>query len=81
MQRNHCPACLYGKHVDENPGDRASRCAGMMEPTSVEVQSTGHVIVHRCRKCGLTKRNKAAPDDSMDAIIDLMRRSTGGTPG
>ena len=20
--RNHCPECLYSKHVDKNPGDR-----------------------------------------------------------
>ena len=29
---NHCPRCLYSKHVDINPGDRAEQCDGMMEP-------------------------------------------------
>lgn len=33
--RNHCPHCLYSKHVDINPGDRASECGGLMEPVGV----------------------------------------------
>ncbi|MDD6991372.1 MAG: RNHCP domain-containing protein, partial [Oscillospiraceae bacterium] len=24
--RNHCPNCLSSKHVDDEPGDRASDC-------------------------------------------------------
>ncbi|WDF05905.1 RNHCP domain-containing protein [Shouchella hunanensis] len=30
--RNHCPFCLYSKHQDIIPGDRASTCGGLMEP-------------------------------------------------
>src|SRR3989344_4073116 len=30
--RSHCPKCLWSKHVDHEPGDRASSCHGMMEP-------------------------------------------------
>ena len=29
--RNHCPNCLSSLHVDEEPGDRASYCGGIME--------------------------------------------------
>ena len=30
--RNHCPYCLYSKHVDKNfSGDRASDCHGRMK--------------------------------------------------
>ncbi|HYC79501.1 MAG TPA: RNHCP domain-containing protein, partial [Candidatus Binatia bacterium] len=29
---NHCPNCLYSKHVDNNPGDRLNKCHGLMEP-------------------------------------------------
>ena len=32
---NHCPKCLWSKHVDINPGDRAEKCGGMMKPISV----------------------------------------------
>ena len=28
--RNHCPNCLASLHVDEEPGDRASDCGGIM---------------------------------------------------
>ena len=24
--RDHCPYCLYSKHVDINPGDRQNTC-------------------------------------------------------
>ena len=26
--RDHCPNCLYSKHVDINPGDRENNCQG-----------------------------------------------------
>ena len=28
--RNHCPFCLYSKHLDINPGDRAEKCHGLL---------------------------------------------------
>ena len=34
--RNHCPYCLYSKHVDVNPGDRAEECHGVLEPVGAE---------------------------------------------
>lgn len=35
--RNHCPYCLYSKHVDDAfPGDRASGCCGLMEPIGTD---------------------------------------------
>ena len=30
--RNHCPNCLASLHVDDEPGDRAADCGGVMEP-------------------------------------------------
>src|SRR5262245_24885788 len=31
--RNHCPLCLYSRHVDDKrPGDRASICGAKMAP-------------------------------------------------
>ena len=32
---NHCPQCLWSKHVDINPGDREELCNGMMKPVGV----------------------------------------------
>ncbi|HEY4515064.1 MAG TPA: RNHCP domain-containing protein, partial [Candidatus Paceibacterota bacterium] len=56
---NHCPKCLWSKHVDNNPGDRAQGCGGLMEPVGVEYKSAGSVITHRCTRCGTLKKNKA----------------------
>ena len=70
--RNHCPFCLYSIHVDDIPGDRASDCHGAMVPVGVRYHSKkGWQIVHRCKKCGIEKVNRAAPDD-MDAVIRLL---------
>lgn len=70
--RNHCPACLYSKHVDINPGDRAEECHGLLEPISVEISSKkGYVIIYKCKKCGKIRRNIAAKDDNMNKIIKL----------
>lgn len=68
---NHCPECLWSKHVDTSPGDRASECGGTMEPRGIEVQGREYILTHKCRKCGHTKRNKAADNDSIDALISL----------
>ena len=73
--RNHCPKCLHSKHVDINPGDRAEECKGTLEPIGVQLDSKkGYVIVFRCRKCGAIRRNKAAEDDNMSAIIQLSKK-------
>ncbi|MGC8981457.1 MAG: RNHCP domain-containing protein [Minisyncoccia bacterium] len=36
---DHCPNCLWSKHVDINPGDRKANCGGMMKPKGVEIQN------------------------------------------
>lgn len=70
--RNHCPYCLYSKHVDVNPGDRAEGCHGKLKPVGLEIDSKkGYVIIFECEKCGKIRKNKAAKDDNMDEIIKL----------
>ena len=70
--RNHCPYCLYSKHLDINPGDRAETCHGILEPIGLEISSKkGYVIIFKCKKCGAIRKNKAAEDDNMDKIIEL----------
>ena len=75
--RNHCPNCLSSLHVDEEPGDRASDCGGIMEPLRAEPDPRkGYILTFRCRKCGYIHRNKAAygveiqPDD-LQKLISL----------
>jgi hypothetical protein len=68
---NHCSRCLWSKHVDEHPGDRAAKCKGLMEPISVEQKHGRFVILHRCVVCGHKKRNESSSEDSVDALIQL----------
>ena len=68
---DHCPACLWSKHVDINPGDRASTCHGAMEPTAVEGTTEKYGILYKCARCGVTHRVKTHTHDSADAIIAL----------
>jgi ribosomal protein L37AE/L43A len=70
---NHCPKCLYSKHVDINPGDRANSCQGLMKPINLEMDHGEYVIIHQCQKCGESKRNKANKDDDFDALIKLSK--------
>ena len=60
---NHCPQCLWSKHVDIHPGDRLETCRGLMEPVEVTYQGGEYIILHHCVICGHEKRNKASKDD------------------
>lgn len=74
---NHCPRCLWSKHVDINPGDRASTCIGMMEPVGLEGASPHYRILHRCTRCGHEKRNDASAHDDVEALLELARKGSG----
>src|SRR5512145_3006828 len=67
QQRNHCPLCLYSRHVDLAVGDRRSGCRGEMEPVAIWSRSGEWVIIHRCVKCGFLRSNRIAGDDSEEA--------------
>ena len=69
--RDHCPKCLYSKHVDINPGDRANKCQGLLKPTGVEKFKETFKIVYKCDRCGVLHKNIVAEDDNFDEIIKL----------
>lgn len=71
--RDHCPRCLWGRHVDELPGDRAADCGGALEPVGLVGGEDARQIVYRCRECGALRRNRTAPDDHADALLELAR--------
>lgn len=73
---NHCPACLWSKHVDVAPGDRAAGCGGLMEPVEVESRAGGYRILHRCTLCAAEKWNQAAREDDFEQILAIARTST-----
>jgi len=35
---DHCPECLWSKHVDVNPGDREAECGGLMEHVDTDFE-------------------------------------------
>jgi len=68
---NHCPKCLWSKHVDNNPGDRQSNCGGMMRPISIEQKNGKFIITHKCETCGKTIKQHASENDDMNTIIAI----------
>ena len=71
--RDHCPYCLYSKHVDINPGDRLNTCLGLLKPTGIEKFKDTYKIIYRCEKCKEIHKNIMASDDNMDLIIELSK--------
>lgn len=71
--RNHCPFCLYSRHVDgAKPGDRSSDCRSKMEPIGICVRGSGEqAIVHRCLGCGFERYNRVAADDNPALLAEL----------
>ncbi len=69
--RDHCPYCLYSKHVDINPGDRLNKCGGLLKPIEIEKFKNSYKIIYKCEKCGDFHKNIVASDDNIDLIIEL----------
>jgi len=71
---NHCLACLWSKHVDKSPGDRAEKCGGAMEPIAVEQKSGEQILIHKCQKCNAERRNKVGSEDNFQAILNVIKQ-------
>ena len=71
--RNHCPFCLYSRHVDDRKsGDRMSTCGSVMEPIGHFQRPNGeYVIVHTCLGCGFERFNRIAADDDFELVLSL----------
>lgn len=69
--RDHCPFCLYSKHVDINPGDRINKCLGMLIPIDIEKFKNTYKIIYKCEKCHQLHKNIIAKDDNINTIISL----------
>lgn len=82
INRNHCPYCLYSRHVDLfKPGDRLCACKGVMAPIGLTVKKsrdkyTGNqsgevMLLHRCIECGQLSINRIAADDDPWELISV----------
>ncbi|MBR1377085.1 MAG: RNHCP domain-containing protein [Bacilli bacterium] len=74
--RDHCPYCLYSKHVDINPGDRANECRGPLKPIGIEKYKNTYKILYKCEKCGQNHKNIMANDDDMNIIIEISKNNS-----
>lgn len=73
---NHCPICLYSKHVDIKPGDRLATCGGLMKPIKVEGTEKEYRVLHKCIVCNYEKVNKVAPEDNIDALVAIIKENS-----
>ena len=79
--RNHCPNCLWSRHVDDSPGDRAAHCRSLMEPIAVTVRGDGEwVLVHRCAGCDELHLNRTAADDNPLILLRVAVRPLAQPP-
>lgn len=71
--RDHCPHCLYSKHVDILPGDRKNPCKGLLIPIGIEKYRDTYKIIYKCNKCNQLHKNIMATDDDYNLIIELSK--------
>jgi hypothetical protein len=84
QNRNHCPYCLWSRHVDlSGAGDRLAVCKGMMKPIGVTLKRTRKkygmaqygelMLIHQCEDCGRLSVNRIAADDDANLIFELYK--------
>jgi hypothetical protein len=86
--RNHCPYCLWSRHVDLNkPGDRLSACKAIMQPIGLTIKPGRDkfgidcfgelMLIHRCKECGKLSINRIAADDITERLLEIFHTSMG----
>jgi ribosome biogenesis GTPase len=79
--RNHCPRCLWSRHLDHVPGDRNGACGDPMEPVAVWVRNDGEwALIHRCTGCGVFHSNRVAGDDREAVLLSLAAKPLASPP-
>jgi len=72
--RDHCNYCLYGMHVDINPGDRLNECKGICKPIGLKIHKAKEQIVYECIKCQKKLFCIAAEDDNREKVLELSKK-------
>ena len=83
--RNHCPYCLWSKHVDLcQSGDRLAACKAPMRPVGLTFKTSRNkygsslgelMIIHICTDCGRPSINRIAADDDSERLDHLFEQS------
>ena len=87
INRNHCPHCLYSRHVDlHQAGDRLCACKGLMKPVGMTIKNSRDkyatsqngelMLVHRCTKCNRLSINRVAADDDPMKLLAVFKNSS-----
>jgi hypothetical protein len=90
--RNHCPYCLWSKHVDlYESGDRLAACKGAMQPVGLTFkrrqkkyasrQPGEMMLLHQCTACGALSINRLAADDTAASLWEVYEASSALSPG
>ncbi|MBN1149566.1 MAG: RNHCP domain-containing protein [Anaerolineales bacterium] len=90
QNRNHCPCCLWSKHVDlYTAGDRLAACKGRMQPVGLSLKKTRNkysvdsgelMLIHQCAACGRLSINRIAADDLAEALFEVFSASLAMLP-
>lgn len=78
--RNHCPRCLWSKHV------MGTNCGGLMKPIGLTFKYEGEdkydkkkvgelMLIHQCQLCSAISINRIAADDEPAMIVNLFEES------
>jgi hypothetical protein len=84
--RNHCPYCLWSRHVDlYAAGDRLSACKGNMKPIGLTFKRQRKkygsflqgelMLIHQCVECGAVSINRLAADDDVERLFSVYEYS------
>jgi ribosomal protein L37AE/L43A len=87
INRNHCPYCLYSRHVDlHHAGDRLCACKGLMAPIGMTIKNSRDkyaikhkgelMLVHRCTNCNRLSINRVAADDDPTKLLAVFKNSS-----
>jgi ribosomal protein L37AE/L43A len=87
INRNHCPYCLYSRHVDlHQAGDRLCACRGLMKPVGMTIKNSRDkyatsqngelMLVHRCTQCNRLSINRVAADDDPMKLLAVFKNSS-----
>lgn len=81
QNRNHCPYCLWSRHVDLHAaGDRLCACKSPMRPVGLTVKSVHKkyaarsgelMLVHLCTGCDSLSINRIAADDIPETVFGI----------
>ena len=86
INRNHCPYCLYSRHLDlHKAGDRLAACKGKMKPVGLTLKKTNKkygdekqgelMLIHLCSECHKVSINRIAADDLASNLYEIFASS------